>query len=94
MQWPAAALGGQKPAVHERVRMIAGKNDRAVYRYVVEIGDIDATKESVADSTNQPNDEALQHRCPYLALRSSPLCDVVLYVSIIHRVEFAEGASP
>ncbi len=62
MQRPAATFGDQQPAIHQCVRMIAGKYDGALRRDVVETDDIDAPEKCVGSGADQRNDQTMQQR--------------------------------
>ena len=64
VQRPAPASGGQQPAVHERIGVVAGEDDRPVPGHVFGTDDVDSPKECSGDEMDQCDDEKLQHRRP------------------------------
>ena len=56
---PAVTLGNQEPAVHEGIRMVAGENDGARLRHILESGHFNVTKEGVRDQAKERDEQSL-----------------------------------
>ena len=61
MQWPAAALSRQQPAIHQRVGVITREYDRSFGGHILDTDDIDSPKECVSNSSDKPADEMPGH---------------------------------
>ena len=69
MQWPAAASGYEQPAVHQGVRVIAGKYDGAVRGDVFFSDNVDLPEERVRYDANEPPEDLFEQ-----AAESPALC--------------------